>query len=328
MSDRKISMINIETFIPSQSYKRFLREGQLKLSTRQKAKLIYISHNAFEDKWAAYRDLIASDQSESPLREILACIVDYEEKFVKAELGERLDKVYTLEVCDPENDFQWETIGIYASLRTAERIGRKTSHEFMIRRHCIRPLTEDEIICMEDKIAKDGYPEETDEQCLYYGADGRLRNLDRMYHEGESNDPEYDAYADAAAYVENIFADFPLCFQNGDVIKALDNGRGPRNVYGIIHVFSDREEQNDRILRIAGCSPDDVELVEFMDEGGEFGHEHIPITELEKADWDELPKDKQLVLQCAADLIRGRGTIDALQYSILRMKKNRVRQDD
>ena len=38
-----------------------------------------------------------------------------------------------------------------------------------------------------------------------------------------------------------------------------------------------------------------------------FSHEHIPVVELEKADWGEIPKDKQLVLQCDLDLVKGRG---------------------
>lgn len=316
-------MINIEKFIPSQTYKKFLQENQIELSACQKAKLIYISRTSLEDKWAGYRDLIASDKTDPSLQKALERIVDYEEKYVKEALNERPDAVYLLEMCDPEDDFRWEEMGIYSSIRAAERFGRKTGHGFTVRRHCVKPLTEEEMLRVEDAILKNGYPEETNEQSFYYGADGGLRNLDRMDNEGGSNDPEYDMYADAVEYVENIFADFPLCFRNGDVIK-MSNGNGRlRNAYGFIHVFPDRKEQNERILQISGCTPDDVELVEFMDEDGEFSHEHIPIVELEKADWDKISKDKQFVLRCASDLIKGRGTIDALQFSILQMKQEK-----
>lgn len=317
------TMINIETFIPSRTYRKFLQDSQIELSASQKAKLIYISRNALEDKWAGYRDLIVSDLTAPVLRNMLECIVGYEEKFVEEELQERADAVYLLGACDPEDDFRWKEMGIYSSIRAAERFGRKTSHAFTIKRHCIKPLTEEEMVREEDKILKDGYPDETNEQTFYYGEDGRLSNLDHMDNEGGSDATRYDAYSDAVEYVENIFADFPLCFQNGDIIRMSDTHGRWRNAYGIIHVFPDREEQNTRILQRMGCSPDDVELVEFMDEDGEFSHEHIPIVELEQADWDEIPKDKQLVLQCASDLVKGRGTIDALQFSILQMRREK-----
>ncbi len=314
-------MINFGSFIPSQTYKKFLQESQIELSARQQAKLICISRNSFDDKRAGYRALLASDQTEPVLRKVLACIVDYEAKFLEEELRERPDTVYLLEIRDSDDDFRWEEMGIYSSLRVAERFGRKTGQEFTIRRHCIKPLTEEELLRVEGEILKDGYPGETDEQTFYYGADGRLRNLDHMDNEGGPDKPEYAMYSEAVEYVENIFADFPICFQNGDIIKVQNAYGRWRNAYGIIHIFPDREEQNARILQRTGCVPDDVELVEFMDEGGEFSHEHIPIVELEKADWDEVPEDKRLVLQCAADLVKGRGTIDALQFSILQMKR-------
>ena len=316
-------MIDIETFIPSQTYKKFLRDSQIELNARQQAKLISISRNSFDDKWIGYRALIASDQTEPALRKALACIVDYEVNFVEEELREQPDTVYLLEACDPDDDFRWEEMGIYSSLRVAERFGRKIGQEFTIRRHCIKPLSEEEMLRAESKILEDGCTEETNGQTFYYGSDGRLRNLDHMDDEGETDDPEYVAYSDALEYVENIFADFPLCFQNGDIIKMSDTYGRWRNAYGIIHIFPDREEQNARILQRTGCTPDDVELVEFMDEDGEFCHEHIPIVELEKVDWDEISEDKRLVLQCAADLVKGRGTIDALQFSILQMKREK-----
>ena len=289
----------------------------------QMTKLIYISHNPFADKWTGYRALIASCKTAPALREKLACIVDYEEKFVEVELKEQPNRVCLLEVRDLDDDFRWEEMGIYASLRVAERLGRKTGQEFTIRRHCVKPLTEEEMLRAEEKILKEGCPGETCEQIFYYGADGWLRNLDHMDNEGGSDDPEYDAYSGAVEYIENVFADFPLCFQNGDIIRMSDTHGRWRNAYGIIHVFPDRKEQNERILQRAGCSPDDVELVELMDEDGEFSHEHIPIVELEMADWNEIPKDKQLVLQCASDLVKGRGTIDALQFSILQMRREK-----
>lgn len=317
------AMIDIETYIPSQTYIKFLRDSRIELNVSQMAKLLYISRNALEDKWAGYRALIASDKIEPVLRKTLECIIGYEEKFVEGELQERSDTVYILEALDPEDDFRWEEMGIYASLRAAERLGRKTGQEFTIRRHCVKPLIEEEVLRAEEKILKEGCPEETCEQIFYYGADGRLRNLDHMDNEGGSDNPEYDAYSDAVEYVENIFADFPLCFQNGDIIRMSDTYGRWRNAYGIIHVFPDRKEQNERILQRAGCSPDDVELVEFMDEDGEFSHEHIPVVELEMADWDEIPKDKQLVLRCASDLVKGRGTIDVVQFCILQMKRGK-----
>ncbi len=316
-------MVSIEKFIPSQTYKKFLQDSQIELSASQQAKLISISRNSFDDKWTGYRALLSSYQTEPALRKALACIVDYEVSFVDNELQERPDTVYLLDVRDPDDDFRWEEMGIYSSFRAAERFGRKTGQEFTIRRHCIKPLTEEEMLRVEIKILEDGCPEDTNGQAFYYGADGELRNLDRMCNEGENDDPEYAAYSDALEYVENIFADFPLCFQNGDIIKMSDAYGRWKNAYGIIHIFPDREEQNARILQRTGCAPDDVELVEFMDEDGEFCHEHIPIVELEKADLDEILEGKRLVLRCAADLVKGRGTIDALQFSILQMKREK-----
>ena len=114
-------MIDIETFIPSQTYKGFLRENQLELNACQKAKLIYISHKSFEDKWVGYRNLIATERTAPILWKMLEYIVDYEERFVKEELKEKTEMVHLLEVCNPENDFQWEEIGIYASARRSDR---------------------------------------------------------------------------------------------------------------------------------------------------------------------------------------------------------------
>ncbi len=131
------------------------------------------------------------------------------------------------------------------------------------------------------------------------------------------------AYTDADEYVESIYANLPLCFQNGDIIKAVGNKR-LSGLGGIFHVSPNRDEQIKRLLAM-NCTPDDEELVEFMDEDGEFSHIHLLVTELELAETGDIPDDQMSVLDCASSLVKGTGTIDALQYSIIGMKRKRGR---
>ena len=91
---------------------------------------------------------------------------------------------------------------------------------------------------------------------------------------------------------------------------------------GIFHIYPDRDEQINRLLA-ANCTPDDEELVEFMDEDYEFSHEHLLVTELELADIEDIPKEQRSGLDCAAALIKGSGTIDAFEFSILEMRRKR-----
>ena len=220
INEDKTEKFDMERFIPSETYRKFLRDNHITLTARQAAKLISRSRRPFEERWEGYRELIRSE------------------------------------------------------------------------------LTDDELR-------------------------GKLQTIVRMYSDGSDDDPdtESDAYSDAEDYIENIFADFPLCFKNGDIVHAVNDHR-LEGRYGIMHVFPDREERIARLKSMPGMTPDDEELVEFMDEDGEFGHSHMLVTELEKVEWDEIPEHLQLVLECASDLVNGVGTIDALQYAIIEMKNN------
>ena len=316
MENMNKDKIDMEHFIPSETYKKFLKDKHINLTPRQAAKLINRSKCSFEERWMGFKELIRSELTDDELREKLQTIVDYEMAFVGCECAEHESAVYILEEYVPEDDYERNEIGAFASIRQAERLGWKTGNEFVITRHITEVLSEEKLSEFEDQLCQGGYID-TNHQAFYYNTEGKLWSIDRMY--GEDDVTEYDAYSDAKDYIENIFADFPLCFKNGDIVRTVSDHR-LEGRYGIMHVFPDREEQIARLNSIPGMVPDDEELVEFMDEDGEFGHCHMLVAELERVEDDKIPKRLQLVLECASDLVKGRETIDALQYAILRMK--------
>ena len=173
--------MGIDIFIPSKTYKIFLHDKNIELTPWQKAKLICRSHRSFEERWAGYRELIASDKTDDELRKALERIVSYEEAFVGTELKELSEAVYSLEVCVSEADYQCEEAGIYNSLDTAVKIGRRMGYDFIVKRHSVKPLTEDEIDCIASQFKKQGYCDDTIRQTFHYNSEGQLKKLDRMH---------------------------------------------------------------------------------------------------------------------------------------------------
>jgi len=131
--------------------------------------------------------------------------------------------------------------------------------------------------------------------------------------------PEYKALMEAEINLVNTYAGYPLCLENGEMIRLAGCKKGLER-YGIIHVFPDREEFLQRLLS-KGVDPDDEEYVEFVDNAGRFYHSHVLITRLERVKPEQIPEELLQVLDAASSLVKGEGTIEGLQYEIDRMKK-------
>lgn len=317
--------IDLERIIPSASYRAYLKENDIDLSSLQLAKLIYVSDEPMEWKWSAYRSLIAAEKADTKLCEQLQAIIAYEEVFVKAELKEKPGAVYKLEEFDSE-DRQWNEMGIYVSIHDAERIGRKIGHDFSITRYLPKKFSEKEFSAIEERLKESGYLDTAD-QTFFYNAEGQLTSMNRMNDAGSEESESYRRYTDADEWISRIFADFPICFKNGNIIRSTGT-YGTEGLYGIVHIFPNREEENKRIAAIPGLVPDDELLTEFLYKDGYFEHHHILVTELEKVDLEQIPESQRDVLICASTLLNGRGTFQDLQYMIAEMKRNKKQEQN
>ena len=109
---------------------------------------------------------------------------------------------------------------------------------------------------------------------------------------------------------ENLFIPLPHPFDRGDLVSMK---RGDREVYGIVE--ESREDWERFLKRVEdGLFADfyDASItVDFMNEKGDFMHDHICPMYLEKVDWESLPssEDKEY-LRYAMDLAKGQGTLD------------------
>ena len=311
---------NVDEFIPSKTYRDFLHKNNIELTPRQIAKLIHQYGKTYESRWNAYQQLINDPRTDGDLLENLKKIIAYEKPFVEQELKEISAAVYVLEEYDPEDDYKKNEVGIFPSIRIAEKIGRSIGHEFLIKRHILKELSDEEI---KEYAAEylDNSVCDTCEQEFHYDENGKLKQL-YYTNKGDGDNKEYSLYEKADDSLEDIFADYPLCFENGDVI--IDTyQRYLKEHYGIIHIRPDRLEEIKRISSIPRMHPDDEYLTEFLYNDGEFGHDHLMVTELERVDIDDksIPYEVKDILYGASLLAKGRGTIEYLQYCSSQMKQ-------
>ena len=79
-----MSRFSIDDFIPSKTYREFLKKNKIELTPKQIAKLIYKYGKTFAQRWKGYQNLIDDPRTESDLAENLRIIIDYEKSFCKA----------------------------------------------------------------------------------------------------------------------------------------------------------------------------------------------------------------------------------------------------
>ena len=316
-----MSIFSIDDFIPSKTYREFLKKNKIELTPKQIAKLIYKYGKTFDQRWKGYQNLIDDPRTESDLAENLRIIIDYEKAFVKQELKEKPDSIYVLDEFDQENDYERCEVGVFPSIKVAKKIGKIIGHKFYIKRHTLKEYSDEEIKQYAVNYL-DNWIGDTFDQEFSYDEKGNLKTIDYMYIKGEEENIKNSRYSEAIDSLESIFGNYPLCFKNGDIIKNEER-HYLKGRYGIIHIRQDREKEILRIASIPGATPDDELLTEFMDEDGEFGHSHLMVTELERVETDEIPEEKREVLFSASALIKGESTIDELQYCIIRMKEKR-----
>ena len=304
--------LDIKEFMPSKTFKDYITENNIKLNDKQKAKLIFKYPTYMRNKLDAYTKLM-KETSNLVLAKHLENLIMYEERLIESVYKRIDDAVYVLttyELSDDGCDYEDNKGGIYKSITSAENIGKKSKEHFDIHRYIVAPLTLEKQSEIEDEMEREGYLMDTDDMYISYNSSGEI---DYIYSRNSIDNELEDKYCEAESYIEDYFMNLPIPFKNGDIVKSLKYD----DKYGIIFIPNDIEEYHKQLIR-KGCTPDDEMLAEFINDNGDFGHDHLLVTQMELANKDEIPEKYHDILVCASDTVNGsgHGSLQCLQYFI------------
>lgn len=288
-------------YIPSKTYKNFLKEQGIELSPIDKATMIVNADAAMEDKIQVLQEMIADSSDKTFLNEVEGFISGWNSD--KEKFSDRTGSaVYKLIV---EMD---DCKGYYMDLDMARTVGMGFREPFKIEKISIYRTKED--------IRYVSGTRELIEDCIggaSYTKDGEILDI--------WNEPAitYLDYKNLQLNERYIGLRHP--YYKGTLVKAVG-----KELYGISNDYKDADEQKKGIEKIkesgAADFVDDAVTIEFLMEDGHFSHDHVNPAYLEIVKEEELPDDIQELFKTASALIKGEGFLEMFQFHEEKYREN------
>lgn len=289
-------MLDTREIIPSKDVREYMKKQGRALTDFEKATLIY-NHSSMnhEEKTKALESILKVTADEA-LRVQIQNRLTHDKQCLKKFYEREDDEIYVLNVFIAQEQ-EWTECGYYLSGELAVACGKKFKERFSVYKMKVITEEKEPEQCYSKQIA-----------ALYFTADGVMRN----YYSNESIEIEMED-GDGRGRFEYAYIDISHPFKNGDVVKVIHN-EPPEDKIGIVECCKELEEKDIHEQRCKYCDYGDVSLrVATMQADARFGHEHIPIVDIEYATLEEEDLRKP-VFDCASDLLKGCGGLSDLQY--------------
>lgn len=296
--ERKNAMLDMKELIPSKDVWDYMQKSGRVLTDFEKATLIY-NHSGMshEEKVKALK-CIQKMTTDDNLREQIQKRLTYDSQCLKKFFEKENDEIYVLKVFVTAEQ-EWTECGYYISGELAVASGKKFSERFSVYKTKLLTEEKEPDECYSKQIA-----------ALYFTANGAMHN----YYSNEVTSTESEFESNRGNF-ENAYIDIPHPFKNGDLVKVRYNELKEGEIYIVECCPEKSEDENIQNQRYRFNDYGDVSLrVATMDADAKFGHKHVKIVDIEFATLkDDDPK--KTVLECAADLVNGCGSLSDFQFA-------------
>lgn len=297
-------MIDMKELIPSKDVRRYMEKQGCVLTDFEKAALIYNHSGMSHEKKVKALECILKETADDELRVQIQNRLIHDRQCLKKFYEREENDIYVLKVFCSEAQ-EWTECGCYVSGEIAVASGKKFRGRFSV--YKTKALTEEKepIECFARQVA-----------ALYFDAGGILCN----YYSNEIPEIESEG-SNERVHFEHACIDIPHPFKNGDLVKVLYN-ESLKDAICIIECCEEgMEDKENREQRCMYYDYSDVSLrIATLKENAQFGHEHVPVPDIEYASMNDSDLRKSIV-DCAVDLLRGCGGLSDLQYACEEYRK-------
>lgn len=291
-------MLDMKELVPSKDVREYMEKQGCVLTDFEKATLVYNHSGMSHMEKRTALECILKETTDDGVRVQIQNRLTYDRQCLKKFYEKGKNEIYVLNVFSSETQ-EWTECGYYVSGEIAVASGKKIKERFSVYKTKVFTEEKEPEECFSKQIA-----------ALYFNAGGILCN----YFSNEIPEIESEGNNDRMHF-EHAYIDIPHPFKNGDLVKVLYNESLKD---GICIVECCKEESDDENIckqRCMYCDYSDVSLrIATMSENAQFGHEHVPVPNIEYATVEDSDLRKSIV-DCATDLLKGCGGLSDLQYA-------------
>lgn len=277
----------------SKGLKEYQQKHGIKFTDSQLATLIFNSRYSYNEIYASLLEL-AAQTNDMDLKEQIRRRTEEMSREWKAFTTNKGNAIYLLKYYEESDKEYWEQ-GYYLAFEDACAVGALFGDKYEIHKHKLfsnhseatKEFLENEFI--QSELGRASYLKDGSLFCLWTR--------------------EYKGDTDAEQLFQWQYVPIKYPFRKGDIVQNVLTGE-----IGVMNGAATDEEMEERLkMRTEhGDISDATVFVEFLNDDGDFYHEHVCPTELDFFDMEQYEGKKKAVLFHASIVVRGHGSLEYL----------------